>query len=267
MFAGIDITIVLFYLLLGSFSGIFAGLLGVGGGIIIVPTLFYLFALQDFPAEILMHLSVATSLATIVFTAISSTYAHHRKGAVLWPKVVLLVPGILVGSVLGAVIATQLPSDILKTAFGLFLCIVALQIGMGFKPSPHRNLPDQSGLMYAGGGIGGFSTLLGTGGGSLMVPFLLWCNVNIRNAVATSSACGLPISFAGSLAMVWVGWGHHQLPIGATGYVYWPAVIGIVVTSMLFAPLGAGIAHMLPVQVLRRVFAVFLAIIGIRMLV
>lgn len=267
MFAGIDIAIVLLYLLLGAFAGILAGLLGVGGGIIIVPSLFYLFGRQGFPVDHLMHLSVATSLATIVFTAISSTYAHHQNGAVLWSKVVSLAPGILVGSVLGAVIANHLPSDVLKTAFGLFLCLAALQIGVEIKPSPHRNLPDQSGLIFTGSGIGGFSTLLGIGGGSLMVPFLLWCNINIRNAVATSSACGLPISFAGALVMVWTGWGHQQLPTGATGYVYWPAVIGIVVTSVVFAQLGAGIAHVLPVAVLRRVFAVFLAIIGIRMLV
>lgn len=254
------------YLVVGVLAGITAGLMGLGGGIIIVPALLFLFIRQGFPDNILMHLAVATSLATIVVTALTSTYAHHRHRAVLWNSVKLLVPGIILGSLLGAVIADSLPSDRLRMAFGIFECLVAAQIGFGFRPSPQRDLPGTSSMVAAGGGIGALSTVLGIGGGTLTVPFLLWCNVNIRNAVATSAACGFPIALAGSVAMMITGWDHPDLPAGSTGYVYWPAALPILAASALAAPLGARLAHRLPVATLRRIFAVVLGLIGLRML-
>lgn len=265
----IDLSImtIIAYLVLGAAAGIIGGLLGLGGGIVIVPVLFYLFLQQGMAADILMHMAVATSLATIIFTSLSSAYAHHRHGAVRWPVVGLLAPGIIVGSVLGAVVADQLKSDNLRMIFGLFEILVAVQIGFNFKPAAARTLPAKNGMLLAGGGIGVFSTILGIGGGTLTVPFLLWCNENIRNAVATSSACGLPIAAAGTVAMITTGWHHESLPAGSSGYVYWPAAISILIASIFTAPLGARLAHTLPVNTLKRIFALILAVIGTRMLV
>jgi uncharacterized protein len=254
------------YLLLGMVAGMTGGLLGLGGGIVIVPALLFLFIYQGLPGDILMHMAVATSLATIVFTSISATWAHHRHGAVSWHVVRLLGPGIIIGAIAGALIADQLRSDSLQTAFGLFEILVALQIGFGIKPSAQRSLPNSTGMVATGGVIGTISSLLGIGGGTLTVPFLLWCNVNIRKAVATSSACGLPIAVAGTATMIITGWNYSRLPEGTTGYVYWPVVVMISIASVCTAPLGARLTHTLPVDILKRVFAIVLAAIGIRMI-
>jgi uncharacterized membrane protein YfcA len=254
------------WLALGAAAGIIAGLLGLGGGIVIVPVLLFLFILQGMPAEIHMHMAVATSLATIVFTSISSTWAHHRRQAVLWPSVIALTPGIVLGCIGGAWLTHYLPSAVLRITFGIFEIIVGLQIGFGLAPGAHRRLPGKGGMFVAGGGIGALSTVLGIGGGTLTVPFLLWCNVHIRNAVATSSACGLPIAIVGAGALMIAGSSYQGLPPGSTGYVYWPAAIIITVGSVVTAPLGVRLAHVLPVLLLKRIFACVLAAIGIRMI-
>jgi uncharacterized membrane protein YfcA len=176
------------------------------------------------------------------------------------------VPGIILGGGVGAIIADHLPSDTLRVVFGIFELLVAVQIGIDIKPSAQRKLPGGGGLIIAGGGIGSLSTILGIGGGTITVPFLLWCNINIRNAVATSAACGLPIAITGTTAMIITGWNHQLLPDGTIGYVYWPAAITILLASVLFAPLGARLVHSMPVDRLKRVFAIVLACIGIRML-
>ncbi len=254
------------YLVLGVVAGLVGGLLGLGGGILIVPALLFLYIWQGMPADILMHLAVATSLFTIVFTSISSSYAHHKHQAVLWPQVFLLTPGIIIGAVFGALLADYISSDILRRLFGIFEILVACQIGFSVKPSAQRSLPGRNGMLIAGGGIGTLSTILGIGGGTLTVPFLVWCHVNIRKAVATSSACGFPIALAGTLAMVYTGLGSTSLPENTIGYVYWPAALLILVTSVLFAPVGAKLAHSIPVDSLKRVFAIVLAGVGSRML-
>jgi uncharacterized membrane protein YfcA len=258
--------ILFFYLLLGVVAGITGGLLGLGGGIVIVPALFFLFIYQGLQGDILMHMAVATSLATIVFTSISATWAHHRHGAVSWHIVRLLGPGVIIGAIAGAMIADQLQSDSLRTAFGIFEILVAMQIGFGIQPSVHRSLPGATGMVTSGSVIGTISSLLGIGGGTLTVPFLLWCNVNIRKAVATSSACGLPIALAGTTAMIVTGGDYPRLPEGTTGYVYWPAAVMISIASVCAAPLGARLTHKLPVDILKRVFAVVLIFIGLKML-
>jgi len=254
------------YLVLGVVAGLVGGLLGLGGGILIVPALLFLFIWQGMPADILMHLAVATSLFTIVFTSISSSYAHHKHQAVLWSQVFLLTPGIIIGAVFGAFLADYISSDILRRLFGIFEILVACQIGFSVKPSAHRSLPGRNGMLIAGGGIGTLSTILGIGGGTLTVPFLVWCHVNIRKAVATSSACGFPIALAGTLAMIYTGLDSTSLPENTIGYVYWPAALLILVTSVLFAPVGAKLAHTMPVASLKRVFAIVLACVGLRML-
>lgn len=262
-----DLITVFLYLLLGLVGGIIAGLMGVGGGIIIVPALYYLFSWRGFTEGSTMQLAVATSLATIVFTSLASAYAHHRRGAVLWPTVIELVPGLIVGAVAGGLLAKWLPNERLRMIFGLFEVLVALQIGLGARPAAHRGLPGRGGQTVAGGVIGALSSLLGIGGGTLTVPFLLWCNVAIHKAVATSAACGLPIAVTGALTLIIAGWGQPGLPGHSLGYVYWPGALTIVVASFVAAPLGARLAHALPVGTLRRVFAVLLAIIGLRMMV
>ncbi len=267
MLTTVSLPILATYVLIGMLAGMASGLFGLGGGIIIVPALLYLFILQQLPAPILMQMAVATSLATIVFTSLSSTYAHHRHGAVLWREVGRLVPGIILGGLLGAAIADHLPSDGLRIGFGLFELLVALQIWLDIKPAAHRELPGGGGMVFAGGGIGTLSTLLGIGGGTITIPFLLWCNIEIRHAIATSAACGLPIAVAGTAGMIYAGWDYQALPPGSTGYVYWPAAAAILVASVLTAPLGARLAHTLPVGVLKRVFAAVLAAVGLRMLV
>jgi uncharacterized membrane protein YfcA len=254
------------YLVLGVVAGLVGGLLGLGGGILIVPALLFLFIWQGMPADILMHLAVATSLFTIVFTSISSSYAHHKHQAVLWSQVFLLTPGIIIGAVFGAFLADYISSDILRRLFGIFEILVACQIGFSVKPSAQRSLPGRNGMLIAGGGIGTLSTILGIGGGTLTVPFLVWCHVNIRKAVATSSACGFPIALAGTLAMIYTGLDSTSLPENTIGYVYWPAALLILTTSVLFAPVGAKLAHTMPVGSLKRVFAIVLACVGLRML-
>ena len=260
------LSTLLFYLTLGLFAGVMAGLLGVGGGLIIVPTLAWIFHHQQVDDAIVMHLAIGTSLATIVVTSISSVRAHHRRGAVLWPIFWRLTPGIVVGAWLGAAIADALPSAVLSKVFAVFVLTVAAQMGFGAKPAPHRELPGTTGMLTAGGVIGAVSAIVGIGGGSLTVPFLTWCNIAIRQAVATSSACGLPIALAGALGFVVTGLNAAGRPDWSLGYIYGPALVGITLTSMLSAPLGAKLAHTLPTEMLKKVFAAFLTLVGVKML-
>jgi len=252
------------YLLLGAFAGVLAGLLGVGGGLVIVPVLAFIFGDRGF--ESIMHMAVGTSLATIVLTSISSVRAHHRRGAVRWEVFARLTPGIILGALAGAALAEQMPSDRLRLVFGVFELLVALQMALSLRPAPHRQLPGSAGMFTAGGAIGTISAVVGIGGGSLSVPFLAWCNVPMRNAIATSAACGLPISLAGAVGFAFAGWGEPRLPDYTLGYVYLPAFAGVVTASVLFAPVGARLAHSLPATTLKRFFALFLAVLGVRIL-
>ena len=252
----------LFYLGVGAFAGLIAGMLGVGGGLIIVPAVVWLLHLQGVADAVIMHTAIGTSLATMVITALSSVWAHHRHKAVLWQVFRRLAPGIVVGAWLGAAIASALPGDSLRVVFGVFALVVAARMGFGGGSAPHRSLPGAIGMTVAGTVIGMLSALVGIGGGTLTVPFLTWCNTSIRNAVATSAACGLPIAVAGATGFMVTGWGKPDLPPWSAGYVYGPAVAGISVASMLFAPWGARLAHTLPKRILLRVFAGFLVVVG-----
>lgn len=255
------------YLLLGIFAGIIAGLLGVGGGILIVPVLAGIFLAQQFPTEIIMQMAVASSLATIVVTSISSVRAHHARGGVRWNLVLQLAGGIVVGAWLGSAIAHLMPSKGMAWFFGIFELFVAAQMLLGKQPAPHRQEPEKGSNLIAGTGIGTLSSILGIGGGTLTVPYLVWHNVPMRTAVGTAAACGLPIAAAGTLGFIVSGWNVPNLPDGATGYVYWPAVATICVTSMLAAPLGAKLAYKLPQQKLKKAFGLVLACFGVYMLV
>ncbi|VAW82190.1 Uncharacterized UPF0721 integral membrane protein [hydrothermal vent metagenome] len=254
------------YLGLGAIAGLVAGLLGVGGGLIIVPVLAAMFVRQGIADPVVMHLAIGTSLASIIFTSLSSVWAHHRRQAVRWRDVGRLAPGIVVGAWLGAAIADNLPSAGLRTFFGLFELYVAIQMTFKFKPSPHRDLPGPVGMFGVGSLIGGISSVVGIGGGSFTVPFLSWCNVSMREAVGTSSACGIPIAVAGAAGFVIAGWGETTLPANSLGYVYLPALTGIAAASVLFAPLGARLAHGLPADRLKQVFALLLYVLAAFML-
>ena len=256
----------LLYLALGAFAGVMAGLLGVGGGLIIVPVLAWIFHGQQINDAIVMHLALGTSLATIVVTSISSVRAHHQRGAVLWPVVWRLTPGIVIGAWLGAAVADALPSAVLSKIFALFVLAVAAQMAFGAKPAPHRGLPGAGGMAATGGVIGVVSAIVGIGGGSLTVPFLTWCNTAMRPAVATSAACGLPIALAGTLGFIITGLNAADRPAWSLGYVYGPALAGVAFASMLLAPLGAKLAHTLPTETLKKIFAVFLTLVGTKML-
>jgi uncharacterized membrane protein YfcA len=256
----------LIYLVLGAVAGLFAGLLGVGGGLIIVPVLLWLFSSKGMAPGVVMHLAVGTSLATIIVTSLSSIAAHQRRGAVQWRLVGLLTPGILLGAWSGAWLADLLSTLWLQRVFAAFAILVSMQMAFGFAVSAHRSLPGRSGMSVAGGLIGAVSAIVGIGGGSMTVPYLHWNGVAMRNAVATSAACGLPIALAGSVGFLVVGWGDGALPEGSGGFLYGPALPGIVITSLLFAPLGARLAHSIPVSALRRVFALLLFAVGIRLL-
>jgi uncharacterized protein len=254
------------YLGTGAVAGLLAGLLGVGGGLVIVPALAALYSLHDFPADNLMHFAIGTSLATIVPTSIASLLSHHRRGGIDWQAVRGLAPGIVPGALGGAWLAGQITSPGLRLLFGGFELLVALQLLAGRQPAAQHPLPSGAGLGLAGVVIGGVSALLGIGGGTLTVPFLLWSRVDIRRAIGTAAACGLPIAFAGAAAFAAGTAGRDGTPAGMhTGFIYWPAVAGVVSTSILAAPLGARLAHYLPKPVLRRIFALVLALIGLRM--
>ncbi len=260
------LTTLLLYLALGAFAGVMAGMLGVGGGLIIVPVLAWIFGRQSVSDALIMHLAIGTSLASIVITSISSIRAHHQRGAVLWPAFWRLTPGIVIGAWLGAAVADLLSSAALTKIFAVFVLMVAAQMAFGAKPAPQRELPKPTGMAATGVVIGMVSAIVGIGGGSLTVPFLSWCNTPIRQAVATSAACGLPIALAGALGFIVTGLNAPHLPAWSLGYVYGPALVGVAFASMLTAPLGAKLAHTLPTNSLKKVFAVFLAAVGSKML-
>lgn len=254
------------YLLLGAFAGTLAGLLGVGGGLVMVPVLVFIFQGQVMSGTVIMHMALGTSLAIIMLTSLSSIRAHHQRGAVLWFVCGRLTPGIILGALSGAVVADALPDTILKPIFGIFELLVALQMWLGVRPSTQRDVPGWLGMSFAGWVIGSVSAIVGIGGGTLTVPFLTWCRIGIHNAVATSAACGFPIAVAGTLGFIATGWNEAGLPAMSSGYVYWPAFAAVGVASMLFAPLGARLAHTLPADRLKKFFAIFLAVLGVRML-
>jgi uncharacterized membrane protein YfcA len=256
------------YLVLGAVIGVIAGLFGVGGGLIIVPALSFLFPRFGIPQDLTVHLAIGTSLGTIVMTSLSAIYAHHRRGAVRWDLVARMTPGIIVGAGLGALIAALISSAGLRSLFGIFEILVAAYLFFSPTPPPRHRMDGIPALQLtaAGGVIGTISSLLGIGGGTMTVPFLSWNRIRIQEAVATASACGLPIAVAGSAGFVVAGWGQAGLPAAASGYLYWPALFGIILTSMLTAPLGARLAHALNAAKLKRLFALLLLMLGLRML-
>ena len=261
-----DWSLALILLLMGAGGGFAAGLLGVGGGMVLVPFITMIFTAKGFPPALVVHMAIATSLATIMFTSLSSVRAHHLHGAVVWPIVLLLAPGIVVGSGIGPWVGKQLDTALLALVFGLFVAFSATQMILNRKPSATRELPKAPGMFVAGAGIGAVAGLVGAGGGFLSVPFMTWCNVKMHNAVATSAALGFPIALAGTVSNVYFGWGEPGLPQYSLGYIYAPALLVIAAASVVMAPFGARAAHRMPVAKLKRIFALILYVLAFYML-
>ncbi|MFM2009047.1 MAG: hypothetical protein RIR02_997 [Pseudomonadota bacterium] len=261
-----DVSLILIFIVMGIFSGFAAGLLGVGGGMLLVPFITMLLTYKEFNPELVVHMAIATSLATIMFTSLSSVRAHHQRGAVLWPVVKLFAPGILLGSWIGPWLGAQMNSSGLALFFAVFVGFSATQMLLDKKPSASRELPKNSGMLAAGSVIGVLSGLVGAGGGFISVPFMTWCNVKIHNAVATSAALGFPIALAGTLSNIYFGWHEPNLPVGSLGYIYLPALFSVSIASVTTAPLGARTAHALPMKSLKKIFALVLYVLAFYML-
>lgn len=260
------LTLLAVYVVAGAFVGVLAGLLGVGGGIVIVPLLNAVFAWQGYTPDVVQHLAVGTSLATIVFTSISSFRSHHKRGAVRWDIWTRITPGIVFGTLGGSFIAAGLSTEFLKIFFVAFLFLVGTQMLLDLKPKPSRQIPGKAGTCSVGLGIGLISSFVGIGGGTMSVPFMTACNVQVRDAVGTSAAIGLPIALSGAVGYVVSGWAAPDLPAWSLGFVSLPALVGLVIPSMLTAPLGVRLAHSLPATKLKRFFGLFIYVMAIRML-
>jgi len=245
-------------LALGCIVGFAAGLLGIGGGMLIVPFLTMILSARAVAPEYVVHIAIATSLTTILFTSLSSVWAHHKRGAVLWRIAALFTPGVLIGSWIGPIIAARLDTRVLAGFFAAFVGFSAWQMLKNKKPKPSRELPGFPGMLAAGSGIGTLSGMVGAGGGFISVPYMVWCNVPIHNAVATSAVLGFPIALSGSLSYMLAGSNVVGLPEGSIGYVYLPALVAIAITSVLTAPLGARVAHAMDTANLKRAFAILL---------
>ncbi len=257
----------LIYLLTGAFVGFFAGLLGIGGGLIIVPVLISAFTAQDFPLDRIIHMALGTTLATILFTSISSLRTHHRHGAVLWNVVKPMTPGIFLGTLGGTVLVSVMPSNVLSVIFVIFIFYAATQMLLQFRPSPMFQLPGKIGLFLIGTVIGGVSSLVAIGGGLLSVPFLTLCKVKLQQAIGTAAAIGFPIALAGTIGYAVNGsLQSEQLPEYSLGYIYLPALAWLVSASIVTAPIGAKMTHSTKTSILRTIFVVLLYSLGIKML-
>jgi uncharacterized protein len=241
---------------LGLCTGFLAGLLGIGGGMIMVPFITVILSGRGVAPDLAVKMAIATSMATIIFTSVSSVRAHHKRGAVRWDIVKLLAPGIVIGAALASLgVFSLLKGSSLALLFAAFVAFSATQMLLNKKPQAARTLPGPAGQLGAGTVIGFLSGLVGAGGGFVSVPFMTWCNVAIHNAVATSAGLGFPIALANALGYVVSGQGVANLPPGSLGYVYLPALVVIGIASVLMAPVGVKAAHALPVASLKRVFA------------
>ena len=275
----------LIYLLLGAVVGFFAGLLGIGGGLIVVPALTLLFTLQDFPPDRVTHLALGTTLATIIFTAMVSLYTHHRHGAINWQAFRYMTPGIITGTLGGALWVGVLSGVILRIIFVCFLLYTATSMlfrlrsklrakakrrehnGPVAHSSTTRTLPGIPGLVAAGGIIGALSSLVAIGGGTLSVPFLTRYNVKLQHAIGTAAALGLPIALTGAAGYMYTGITQaHAMPEYSLGHVYLPALFWLALASMLTTPLGARTTHTISTTALHKVFIGLLYLIALTML-
>jgi len=255
------------YAAVGAAVGFFAGLLGIGGGAIMVPLLVVLFEAQGLPKAHILHLAVGTSMASILFTSLSSMRAHAARGVVRWDLALALTPGILAGGLLGSAITAWISTKVFALLFTGVVYFAAANILIDRKPRPTRVLPGALGTALVGVVISFVSSVAALGGAFLTVPFALYCNVPMLQAIGTAAIVGFPIALAGSVGFIATGWGQSGLPPHSIGYVFLPAAFGITLASVLMAPVGAAVAHRLPTRQLKRVFALLLFVLATKMLV
>ena len=256
----------LVYLVMGLGVGVFAGMLGIGGGTILVTLMVLAFNAQEFAPDRVLHLALGSALGTIIFTSISSFYAHDKHGAVRWDIVRVGAPGMMAGTLLGSFVAEHLSSKYLALLFVAFVFYSGIQMIFEMRAAPSRQLPGRVGLSVAGLLVGILSSLVGAGGGVITIPLLTKCNVPLRQAIGTSAAFGLPIALTGAAGYVINGFSKDHLPAFSLGYVYLPAVAAIVVGTFMTVPMGARLAHRMPVVVLKRIFGIVLWLLGVKML-
>lgn len=261
-----DVSLLLPLAGIGVVAGFLAGLLGVGGGLIIVPAMVWVLEAAGVTHQV-QHLALGTSLAVMVFTSFASVRAHHARGAVDWSIVKRMAPAMIVGMLVGSQIAGWIPSHDLKWFFVVYAYVIALQMLADKKPQGGRPLPGPLGLWSSGGVIGVISSFVGIGGGSMSVPFMSWCNIPLKRAIATSAALGWPIAFSGALGYMASGWGRGDLPAYTVGFVYLPAVATLCLITMATAPMGARLAHRLPVAKLKKLFALLMVVMASQLLI
>ena len=257
---------ILLYFLLGTFSGVLAGLFGIGGGIIIIPTFFYVFSFLGFADQILSHMVLGSSLGVIVFSSLSSTFSHNSKGAVNWELIKVVAPSIIIGSGLGGITAGLLESNVLQGLVALFLVVASIQLIFEFPPPPQNPRTNLVGPVIAGGGIGWLSGVFGIGGGIFSVPYFYHRGLKMMNAIGTSAACGIPIALAGSISYIVIGYDNINLPNNSFGFIYLPATIIVGLTSSLTAKFGVNIAHRMKQKKLRIGFAFLVMIMALNLL-
>jgi uncharacterized membrane protein YfcA len=262
----LELEWILTFLLLGSFVGFIAGLLGVGGGGILVPILTSLFILKGISTDHVVHLALGTSMACIIMTSISSLRAHNEKGAIHWDVVKLMSIGIIFGTLLSTYIASHLNSVYLAIFFSFFMGLTAIKMIRTNKSSHAQNDLNNTNMLVSSAGIGAVSALVSIGGGSMTVPYLVSKNVDIKRAIGTSAAIGLPISLAGTLGYLIHGWGYESTLSNAIGFIYLPAVLLISATSFITAPYGVKASHYLPIGTLKKLFALLLIVLSLKML-
>ncbi len=259
--------IVIACILLGALAGLLSGLLGIGGGLIIVPALAYLLPLAGVEHHLVMPMALATSLAAICFTGSSSMWAHHRYGNIPWKLARYLIPGMIIGGLLGAQVAAMMSPIWLKRLFALFLFFSAIRMIWRQVPKgEHRVTLPVAGALALGAGVGTLSSLLGIGGGVLMVPLLTWLGVELTAAVATAAVNTLVVALAGSLSYAWVGAGQPGLPPGSFGYIYLPALMALLPGAFIMAQVGVRLLSRIPAALMRRLFALLLLAVGLEML-
>ncbi|MCH1925403.1 sulfite exporter TauE/SafE family protein [Shewanella sp. C32] len=253
---------------LGAVVGFSAGLLGIGGGLIAVPALLYILPWAGVPPQSIPHVAIATSLAAIILTSFASARAHHQRGNIDWGLFLPMLPGTVVGALCSGFIAELIAGEDLKKGFAVFVILMSINMAYPYKPSAkQRSLPPFPVLFVASAVIAVLSALMGIGGGTLMVPFLCLCGLEMKKAVGFSSANGVLIALWGSLGYVIAGWNVQGMPTGSFGYIYLPALAGIIATSMLVAPLGAKAASTWPTAVLKKIFAALLLVVGLKLII
>jgi uncharacterized protein len=255
------------YAIVGAAAGLLGGLLGIGGGVITVPCLYYIFYLSGYPHPYLMLLAIGTSLAAMILNTAASTWAHNKRGTVLWDVFKSMAPGLIIGSILGALTAKYLPESVLEICFGVFLCVLAIRFWKKHPPAEEEHrLPKRPWLWLWSAGIGGISNILGIGGGTLIVPFLTGFRVAAKKAIGTSAACSFLVTTIGAVSYLLIGLHRIDLPED-TGYINWPAFAVIGIVSFFMAPYGAKWTHQLPVERIRKIFAFVLVVTGISLII